>query len=171
MQQIVDTQFEGKISVAAKAEPKISHSMLSEFLSGSRGAGIKLLTWISARMGNRSIDELLGRTSRPSPPTSGESSDPFPERHAALAPFVDSPDPAHRHAIKQLVEPGHKGTQAWTRERWTKAFLQLTEEFRADEADPSRREAAAARSDATLREHLNAPTVADAVARERKNRR
>lgn len=166
MQQIVDTQFEGKISVAAKAEPKISHSMLSEFLSGSRGAGIKLLTWISARMGNRSIDELLGRTSRPSP----VSSDPFPERHAALAPFMDSPDPAHRHAIK-LLTGGNKGADGWNRERWSKTFHRLVDEYREEEANPSVREAAAARSEATLQEHLKASTVADAIAKEKKTRR
>lgn len=60
VRDIVDSQFEGKVSVAAQAEPRISHSLLFEFLSGQRGGGVRLLEWISARTG-RNIDDLMGR--------------------------------------------------------------------------------------------------------------
>jgi hypothetical protein len=59
--KIIDDQFKGKVSVAAAAKPnKISHSLLFEFLDGRRGAGMKLLNWLSARTG-RGLDDLLGR--------------------------------------------------------------------------------------------------------------
>jgi hypothetical protein len=92
VRELIDRDFDGKVSVAAKAEPPISHSLLFEFLDGRRGAGVKLLNWISARTG-RGIDELLGRT----PPRSTVSDDgrpiygnlpPYPEleRQARLRP-------------------------------------------------------------------------------------
>lgn len=65
VRDVIDRQFGGVVSVAAQATPKISHSLLFEFLDGRRGAGMKLLEWISART-DRGMDDLLGRSGRPS---------------------------------------------------------------------------------------------------------
>jgi hypothetical protein len=60
VREVIQRDFGGKVSVAAAKDPKISHSLLFEFLDDRRGAGMKLLEWISARTG-RGIDDLLGR--------------------------------------------------------------------------------------------------------------
>lgn len=170
IQEILDARAITARELARRAELNERHVSKILERGGARTAGTTLakiaaggavhLEWLQRGVGDRDLPAEVHVS----------KGDAFPERSAALAPFRDSTDPAHQHAIKFLTG-GNKGTQGWNRERWTKEFLRAAEDYRQDEADPSRREAAAARSDATLREHLDAPTVADAVARERKNRR
>jgi transcriptional regulator with XRE-family HTH domain len=92
--------------------------------------------------------------------------DPFPERTAALTPFRESLDPAHQYAARVLTAAGFKGTHAWTRERWTTAFLHYANEYREDTKDPTRRERIDRESDETIkREHLNRPSLEERIER------
>lgn len=63
----IETELGGNRAAAAKAFD-VAPSMISEFLAGTRGAGMKFLHGIAARTG-KSIDELTGRSG----PTTDES--------------------------------------------------------------------------------------------------
>jgi transcriptional regulator with XRE-family HTH domain len=61
VRKIIDDDFAGKVSVAAKSLG-VSHSLIFEFLDGRRGLGMKALEGLANYTG-RSIDGLLGRAS------------------------------------------------------------------------------------------------------------
>jgi hypothetical protein len=163
VRQIVDAQFGGKVSVAAKGPPKISHSMLFEFLNGNRGAGLRLLEWISARTNGKSIDELLGR-----PPAGLRvvPNDPAPARTAALAPFRNDADPDVQEAVANVSAP-HQGTKAYTTEQWTRYLIKEIDDIRLAKANP---EATKQRRDLMEKKKRDAayrPSLDEVEARER----
>ena len=99
VQQLVDERYEGKVTIAAKALG-ISHPMLLEFLSGNRGAGMKLLSGIHALTG-KSLDELAYGAAPPeeasqlAPPASGL------QTHRDYPPIRARPS---KHFASEVVE-------------------------------------------------------------------
>ncbi len=58
--EVINRDFKGKTSRAAVARPHpVAHPTLFDFVNGNRGAGIRVIEWLSARTG-KSMDTLLG---------------------------------------------------------------------------------------------------------------
>jgi len=79
VRSFVDRDFGGNKTAAAK-RLGVSQSLVQEFLDGSRGAGVKLISAVAAYTG-RPMDEVLGRA--PAPPAPAR---PAPPVRAPVAP-------------------------------------------------------------------------------------
>ena len=110
VRDIVDRDFKGNVTAAARRW-HISQPMLSEFLKGSRGAGMKLLEAVARHAGS-SIDEIIGR------PSDVATQTPLDIAVAYLGEVI-SPQAIERTRGK-LGEPA---TDDWTALQWGRALI------------------------------------------------
>lgn len=114
LRAIIAKDFEGVLLRAAKSFD-VSHTILSEILSGGRGAGMKVLTALSRHTG-RTMDDLLYGDS---PPEAGERAgvhlerEPTPVYAESEAPMLENlPDWGELVATAQSLDEA-RGVPAW----------------------------------------------------------
>lgn len=169
---LVPTYFE--TMTALHRQTGVAYSTIHDWSKGRADPRWESIALVVAVLEERGIvvDPLELLAGRAGSSLRVEYDDPYPERARALAPFRDSPDPAHQRAIGLLTAAGFKGTTTWGRERWTKLFLHYADEAREDMNDPERRARLDQESDETLRrDHLDRPPLTERIAKQQKKGR
>jgi transcriptional regulator with XRE-family HTH domain len=136
---LIEKSFEGDQAAAAKAFG-VSPSLVSEFLSGKRGAGMKLLDGIAAYTG-RPIDEIVRH--RPAEEIRVEYDERYPNRARAIEKMRDvvSAEAIRRISTLALSSPRDPDVAWWVRRTLHEEdTLKLESEFPDAAAERRRRD-------------------------------
>lgn len=117
VRELVAKEFAGNATAAARALG-VRQSLVSEFLSGARGAGPKLINGIAEHTG-RSIDDLYGRRVVQ-----------VADGHRAMQRLGDRPD--FQPALEEAIEKSRTADQAMLEGTADVAFTLPPEEITAD---------------------------------------
>jgi len=122
IKSIVDRDFAGNTSAASR-KFGISQSMLSEFLAGGRGAGMKLLDAVAIYSG-ATVDQILGRGSEPPPPPPAL---PSTNLEIALAYLGAAVSPEAIEIVKAATTD--LDTSSWLPIRWGRELTRVQREL------------------------------------------